>query len=150
MSSEAEIKSALTRLLQGDRLSSDESRALFERMLRGEMDEAQIASALSLMQARAVTLDELVGAARVMRSHVITVATPDDGVPLIDTCGTGGAVVLGIDQRREIDQIAAPISPSPKPAPRTSQVLRCQPRNLSSPRTTAPKPPATSSPQPIP
>ncbi len=91
MGSEAEIKDDLARLLNGDRLSSDDSRALFERMLRGEMDEAQIASALSLMQARGVTLDELVGAARVMRSHVITVQTPDDGVPVIDTCGTGGA-----------------------------------------------------------
>ncbi len=81
----------MTRLLHGDRLSSDQSRELFERMLRGEMDEAQIASILSLMQSRGVTLEELVGAARVMRSHVIHVHSPDDGVPLIDTCGTGGA-----------------------------------------------------------
>ena len=91
MESNADIREILGSLVGGHSLCESDARALFERMLRGELDEAQISGVLSLMQSRGVTLEELVGAARVMRRHVIAVPVPDDGVPTIDTCGTGGA-----------------------------------------------------------
>ncbi|MDQ7012569.1 MAG: anthranilate phosphoribosyltransferase [Planctomycetota bacterium] len=83
----------LGHLLSGDTLSAEQAEALFEALLTGGLDDAQIAGILALIQARDVTVDEIVGAARVMRRHVTPVPRPfdtDDAV-LIDTCGTGGA-----------------------------------------------------------
>ncbi len=83
----------LGHLLSGGTLSAEHAEALFESLLTGGLDDAQIAGILALIQARGVTVDEIVGAARVMRRHVTPVPRPpgtDDAV-LIDTCGTGGA-----------------------------------------------------------
>lgn len=86
------ITEILSDLLAGGRLSEQQSEAVFEQLLAGVLTEAQIASLLTLIQVRGATVDELVGAARVMRRH----ATPVDcqapaGATVIDTCGTGGA-----------------------------------------------------------
>ncbi len=83
----------LGHLLSGDTLSAEQAEALFEALLTGGLDDAQIAGILALIQARGVTVDEIVGAARVMRRHVTPVPRPPDtnDAVLIDTCGTGGA-----------------------------------------------------------
>jgi anthranilate phosphoribosyltransferase len=82
----------LKALLAGHTLSEDDARDLFERCFAGELEEAQLASALSLIQSRGPTIDELTGAAKVMRSHATAVPVPDDPrAAVIDTCGTGGA-----------------------------------------------------------
>lgn len=86
----AQIHQTLATLLAGNTLAEDEAEALFEDLLTGELDDPQIASLLSLIQARGATVDEIVGAARVMRRHVTPVSTPADAT-VIDTCGTGGA-----------------------------------------------------------
>jgi anthranilate phosphoribosyltransferase len=88
-----DIHQALGGLVRGRSLSAAEAEGLFERLLTGGLDDAQIAAVLSLMQVRGPTVDEVVGAARVMRRHVTPVPRPagcEDAV-LIDTCGTGGA-----------------------------------------------------------
>lgn len=80
------------RLVAGERLSESETMALFEALLSGELDEAQIGAVVALIQARGVTVDELVGAARAMRNHVTPVPfEPGSDEVVIDTCGTGGA-----------------------------------------------------------
>lgn len=84
----------LASLLHGDRLSETQSEEVFEHMLSGHFDQAQIGSFLSLIQGRGVTPQELIGAARVMRRHVTTVPAPHfaDAIQtvIVDTCGTGG------------------------------------------------------------
>ncbi len=85
------IQAILADLLRGARLDERRSEAVFDAMLRGELDDAQIAGVLSLIQARGVDLAELVGAARVMRAHVVPVPVRAGGAPVVDTCGTGGA-----------------------------------------------------------
>lgn len=81
----------LRALLTGATLDAAQAEAVFEALLSGSWEDAQIAAMLSLMQARGVTPDELLGAALVMRRHVTPV--PADGLPgLIDTCGTGGGL----------------------------------------------------------
>lgn len=88
----SEIDIVPARLVAGERLSEDESFAVFEALLGGELDEARIGGILALIQSRGATVDELVGAARAMRDHVTPVPyTPEEGESLIDTCGTGGA-----------------------------------------------------------
>ncbi|MBX3323043.1 MAG: anthranilate phosphoribosyltransferase [Phycisphaeraceae bacterium] len=79
----------LSMLVSGRRLDAHESEDLFSRLLAGELDEAQIGAVLALLQARPIGVDELCGAARVMRRHVTRVKAPR-GERLIDTCGTGG------------------------------------------------------------
>lgn len=49
-----------------------------------------LAALLSMLAVRLPAIDELVGAARVLRS-LATPITPPPGVKLLDTCGTGGA-----------------------------------------------------------
>lgn len=88
-----DIHATLKALVGGGSLSAAQTEALFEALLTGRLDDAQIAGILSLLQARGATVDEVVGAARVMRRHVTPVPRPEgcgDAV-LIDTCGTGGA-----------------------------------------------------------
>lgn len=84
----------LGHLLTGDPLSEAQAQQVFTDLLTGRMDEAQIGSLLTLLARRGPTIDELVGAARVMRAHVRPVAAPLPGVPILDTCGTGGAPKL--------------------------------------------------------
>ncbi len=83
----------LAQLVAGVPLTEAQSEAAFETVLRGEADAAQIASLLSLIQRRGATVDEIVGAARVMRRHVARVPTDSlaPGTRVVDTCGTGGA-----------------------------------------------------------
>lgn len=88
-----DIHATLRHLVTGEALTAEHTEGLFESLLTGEFDEAQIAAVLALIQARGPTVDEIVGAARVMRRHVAPVPRPAgcEGAVLIDTCGTGGA-----------------------------------------------------------
>lgn len=86
------IREALAQLLSGNPLSSHDAEALFEDILGGLVDDAQIGATLALIQARSPAVDEIVGGATAMRRHV----TPIPGTAglsgnIIDTCGTGGA-----------------------------------------------------------
>lgn len=83
----------LRHLVGGGTLTDAQTEALFEAILTGGLDEAQIAGVLAMIQARGVTVGEIVGAARVMRRHVTPVPKPADtgDAVVIDTCGTGGA-----------------------------------------------------------
>lgn len=88
-----DIHAVLKDLVSGQSMSADLAESVFEALLTGSLDEPQIGALLGLIQGRGVSVDELVGAARVMRRHVTPVPTEPDSAasPLIDTCGTGGA-----------------------------------------------------------
>ncbi|MBL8760824.1 MAG: anthranilate phosphoribosyltransferase [Phycisphaerae bacterium] len=85
-----ELSQLLPTLAAGRTLSEPDAEAAFDALLSGALDDAQIAAMLAMIQLRAPTVDELVGAARVMRRNVARVPARD-GPPIIDTCGTGGA-----------------------------------------------------------
>lgn len=87
-------RSILAHALAGGVFTQAQAREVFERLLSGGFDDAQIAALLALVQARGVSVDELTGAASVMRRHVVPVPLPPDvrDASVIDTCGTGGAV----------------------------------------------------------
>jgi anthranilate phosphoribosyltransferase len=92
MLSAMRIHEAFGVLLAGRTLDESLTDAVFEELLRGELDAGQMGALLSLIQARGVTVDELVGAARAMRRHAAMIPI-DPGLrgKVIDTCGTGGA-----------------------------------------------------------
>jgi anthranilate phosphoribosyltransferase len=89
---QAAIYAALAELAAGRSLSEAQASDLFRRLLTGEMDPAQVGAMLALLQVRLPTVDEVTGAARVMREHVTPLPLPVGVAPegVLDTCGTGG------------------------------------------------------------
>lgn len=81
------MKDLLCHLLTGQPLSRQQAEEAFTHILSGTADERQTAALLSLLATRTPTVDELVGAATVMRRNVVPIDAPAD---VIDTCGTGG------------------------------------------------------------
>jgi anthranilate phosphoribosyltransferase len=75
----------------GQSLSEDEAYEAFQLIMTGKASDAQIGALLTGIAVRpgGFTVDEIVGAARVMREHAAKVQVPQ-GVEVIDTCGTGG------------------------------------------------------------
>ena len=72
----------------GRDLSRTETAELFAELMGGRLDGDRIESLLIGLAEKGETVDEIVGAARVMRRHFIGVDCDDDDA--IDTCGTGG------------------------------------------------------------
>lgn len=74
--------------------SEDLPVALVERamatILDGEASDAQIAGFAVALRAKGETVDELAALVRTMLSYSERVELPDDSVPVVDTCGTGG------------------------------------------------------------
>ena len=81
----------LRRLLAGGTLSREASRSAFEGIMSGTAHQAEIGSLLTLLAIREPTVEELVGAATVMREKVDRLETGIDAGRLLDTAGTGGA-----------------------------------------------------------
>jgi anthranilate phosphoribosyltransferase len=69
-------------------LDEAQSYAAFAAILDGECSDAEIAALLTALRLTGESVDELVGAARVMRERVTTIVSSRTG--LLDTCGTGG------------------------------------------------------------
>ena len=83
------MKDILAQLVDGQPLSSEQAVYAFDLIMSGKSQPTQTAALLAMIQQRSATIDELVGAATVMRSKAARVAVPD-GLTAIDTCGTGG------------------------------------------------------------
>ena len=78
-------------LLDGNDLSFDQAKALQDTIFQGEVSEVQIAAFLAMMRMKRATSAEIAGLARSLRDHAVPVKVGIDN--LVDTCGTGGAIV---------------------------------------------------------
>jgi anthranilate phosphoribosyltransferase len=83
------LKETLARLMEGRNLSLEEARALFSALFAGEATPAQLGAFLVALRMKGETADEIAGAAEVLRQRAVQIRVPD-GLPLLDTCGTGG------------------------------------------------------------
>ncbi|CCG39887.1 anthranilate phosphoribosyltransferase [Magnetospirillum molischianum] len=83
----AVIKDVLGRLGAGQTLSESEAEAVFEVIMSGDATPAQIGGLLMALRVRGETVEEITGAARIMRSKALHIEAPPGA---IDTCGTGG------------------------------------------------------------
>jgi len=83
------LKPLFDKLLAGRTLSRDESTQAFELIMGGSATPVQISALLAMLQVREPTIDEIVGAVRVMRAKVSPVVVPP-GLRVIDNCGMGG------------------------------------------------------------
>ncbi len=81
------MKEILAHLVAGQTLSEQQALSAFEQIMSGHAEPAQIGAFAALLTFRKLTVDELTGAARAMRRHVVSVAAPQGA---IDTCGAGG------------------------------------------------------------
>ncbi len=85
---EMDIKEAIKRVVGGGSLSEAEMVSVMEAVMTGAAEPAAIAAFVTALAMRGETVEEITGAARVMREHATHVSAPEG--PVVDTCGTGG------------------------------------------------------------
>ena len=81
------IKEAIAKLVKTSDLTETEMSAVMNEVMTGGASPAQIGSLLTALRMKGETVEEITGAARVMREKATKVNAPDG---VVDTCGTGG------------------------------------------------------------
>ncbi len=81
------MKEVLGRLAAGHSMSEAQAEEVFDVIMSGDATPAQIGGLLMALRVRGETVEEITGAARVMRAKALQVDAPPGA---IDTCGTGG------------------------------------------------------------
>lgn len=82
------IKESIAKLVKRADLTTTEIELTMEEIMTGQASAAQIASFLTALRMKGETIDEIVGAASIMRKHATKINTKHPVV--LDTCGTGG------------------------------------------------------------
>lgn len=90
------MKQLLRKLAEGSSLSEEQTFEIFEALLadsQTKISDAQLGAYLFATASRLPAEEELIGAARALRRHMLPVALSDvEGADaLLDTCGTGGS-----------------------------------------------------------
>jgi anthranilate phosphoribosyltransferase len=82
-----DLKPALAKLADGQSLNEADAESAFDAIMSGNVSAPQIGAFLMGLRVKGETVEELTGAARIMRAKALKVHAPSDA---IDTCGTGG------------------------------------------------------------
>ncbi len=82
------IKESISKLVQKENLSEEETEKVMNEIMSGEATPAQIASFLTALRLKGETIDEIVGCARIMRKFATKINVKEKII--LDTCGTGG------------------------------------------------------------
>lgn len=97
------IKKAIARVVERENLSETEMVDVMDQIMSGEATPAQIGSFITALRMKGETVEEITGAARVMRDkatrirvgrNVLDIDRDDVNIDLetiLDTCGTGGS-----------------------------------------------------------
>jgi anthranilate phosphoribosyltransferase len=83
----SDLRPLLARVAAGERLSETQAEEAFEIIMSGNATPSQMGGLLMGMRVRGETVDEITGAARIMRSKAMAIDAPPG---TIDTVGTGG------------------------------------------------------------
>ncbi len=83
------IKESISKIIASQDLSEPEMVHVMEEIMTGAATPAQIGAFLVSLRIKGETVDEITGAARVMREKAVKIDTPK-GQTVVDTCGTGG------------------------------------------------------------
>ena len=87
------IREAISRVIEGNDLDEKQMVGAMNEIMSGETTPAQIGSFITALRMKGETIEEISGAAMVMREKATRIATGvdvDKGEILVDTCGTGG------------------------------------------------------------
>jgi anthranilate phosphoribosyltransferase len=82
------VPNPLPKLLSGEDLPIEDSEHLFERLVLGKLEPAEIAGMLIALRMKGETAEELIGAARALSAAALPFERPD--YLYADCCGTGG------------------------------------------------------------
>ncbi len=82
------LKACLKKLVQRQDLTAQETEAAVEEIMSGRATPAQVAAFMTALCIKGETVEEIVGAARVLRARAVRLELP--GIKPVDTCGTGG------------------------------------------------------------
>lgn len=83
-----DITQALSKVVRREDLSTDEMKLVMQQIMTGQASDAQIGGFLVALRMKGESIDEITGAAQVMRELSTKVNVSGDY--LVDTCGTGG------------------------------------------------------------
>ena len=81
-------RNPLPKLLSGEDLPAEDSKHLFERLVLGKLEPAEIAATLVALRMKGETVEEMIGAAHALSEASLPFARP--GYLYADCCGTGG------------------------------------------------------------
>jgi anthranilate phosphoribosyltransferase len=81
------IREAIKMLVDNLSLSEEEMAECMKEIMEGRATDAQIGAFLTGLRIKGETIEEITGAARIMREKAITIKAPEG---VLDTCGTGG------------------------------------------------------------
>ncbi len=82
------IKELITKIVDKKNLTEEESIQAMNEIMSGKSTSAQIAAFITGLRMKGETVEEITGAARVMRKKAIALDLRQDMI--VDTCGTGG------------------------------------------------------------
>ena len=97
------IQSLLNKVAIGQTLSEHEAENAFDIIMSGDATPAQIGGFLMALRVRGETVEEITGAARIMRSKALMINAPADAIDIVGTGGdasgtlnisTGAAIVV--------------------------------------------------------
>jgi anthranilate phosphoribosyltransferase len=87
MTTEYDLKPVLAKVANGETLSEEQAERAFDVLMSGQATPSQMGAFLMALRLRGETIEEITGAARVMRAKAIGIPGGENAV---DTCGTGG------------------------------------------------------------
>ncbi len=79
----------LRKTVSGASLSEKEAGDFMEQIIAGKVTQVQIGSFLTALAMKKTSVDELTGFTRTLRQKAVPLKLPP-GLPVVDTCGTGG------------------------------------------------------------
>lgn len=82
------IKEAIAKVIEKRDLTESEMVCAFEEIMSGGASPAQIGAFITALRMKVETVDEITGAAKVMREKALHIKTK--AKTIVDTCGTGG------------------------------------------------------------
>src|SRR5215472_4662036 len=97
----SDLRPTLARVAAGERLSEAEAEAAFEIIMSGDATPSQMGALLMGLRLRGETVDEITGAARIMRSKAVPIDAPPGAVDIVGT----GADDVDSTRRRRIRDI---------------------------------------------
>lgn len=87
------FKEVLRRVAEGGRLDEVEAEAAFDTIMSGDATPAQIGAFLMALRLRGETVDEIAGAARIMRAKAARIAAPEGAIDIVGTGGDGAGTL---------------------------------------------------------
>lgn len=89
------ISDALKKVLDSKNLTQEETEDVFMNIMQGNANDIQIAAFLTALRIKGETIEEITGAATIMRKLAVPIRA--ENKVILDTCGTGGSQKHGFN-----------------------------------------------------